>query len=208
MRRGFTLIELMIVIAIIAIIAAIAIPNLLESRISSQEAASAAALKSGLLPAEVQFQAGGYADRDNNGIGTFCVTGALNVTHCYDTLSGQAAIGSITLNLLPPSFNGDVANVTGYSFKSPITETAPTGTQDFGGERVWGVIAYPIDNSSGRRFFAINQSGNVYASKPSTAASSGSTDVGGLATAANSANLFGASLVSSPVSSYYLPYRK
>ena len=35
MRQAFTLIELMIVIAIIAIIAAIAIPNLLESRISS-----------------------------------------------------------------------------------------------------------------------------------------------------------------------------
>lgn len=32
MRRAFTLIELMIVIAIIAIIAAIAIPNLIESR--------------------------------------------------------------------------------------------------------------------------------------------------------------------------------
>jgi len=62
MRQAFTLIELMIVIAIIAIIAAIAIPNLLESRISSNEAAAATSLKSGLHPAQVQFQAGNYCD--------------------------------------------------------------------------------------------------------------------------------------------------
>lgn len=42
---GFTLIELMIVIAIIAIIAAIAIPNLLTSRISANESSAAASLR-------------------------------------------------------------------------------------------------------------------------------------------------------------------
>ncbi|MFC1479327.1 DUF2950 family protein [Planctomycetota bacterium] len=45
MKKGFTLIELMIVIAIIAIIAAVAIPSLIKSKISANEGAAAAGLK-------------------------------------------------------------------------------------------------------------------------------------------------------------------
>jgi len=44
-RGAFTLIELMIVVAIIAAIAAIAVPNLLSSRMASNETASIAALR-------------------------------------------------------------------------------------------------------------------------------------------------------------------
>ena len=59
-NKGFTLIELMIVVAIIAIIAAIAIPNLLRSRMQSNESAAIGNLRT-VVGSQVTYHAANYA---------------------------------------------------------------------------------------------------------------------------------------------------
>ena len=58
-NKGFTLIELMIVVAIIAIIAAIAIPNLLRSRMQSNESSAIGNLRT-IVGSQVAYHAANY----------------------------------------------------------------------------------------------------------------------------------------------------
>ena len=93
--KGFTLIELMIVIAIIAIIAAIAIPGLLSSQRASNERNASTSLKT-LSSAEADFRAN---DRDWNHVNDFW-TG--DVKGLY-TMTSAAVTGNTANSTTDPS---------------------------------------------------------------------------------------------------------
>jgi len=94
-KQGFTLIELMIVIAIIAIIAAIAIPGLLSSQRASNERNASTSLKT-LSSAEADFRAN---DRDWNHVNDFWTA---NVSGLY-TMTNAAVPGAAANSTTDPS---------------------------------------------------------------------------------------------------------
>src|SRR5436190_13328249 len=94
-QKGFTLIELMIVIAIIAIIAAIAIPGLLSSQRASNERNASTSLKT-LSSAEADFRAN---DRDWNHVNDFWTA---NVAGLY-TMTSSAVTGATANSTTYPS---------------------------------------------------------------------------------------------------------
>jgi type IV pilus assembly protein PilA len=94
-KKGFTLIELMIVIAIIAIIAAIAIPGLLSSQRASNERNASTSLKT-LASAEADFRSN---DRDWNHVNDFWTA---NIAGLY-TMTSAAVTGAVANSTTDPS---------------------------------------------------------------------------------------------------------
>jgi prepilin-type N-terminal cleavage/methylation domain-containing protein len=126
MRRdkGFTLIELMIVIAIIAIIAAIAIPGLLNSQRASNERNASGSLKT-IATAQADFRSN---DRDNNRVNDFW-TGDIAGLYAIDNLNVSGAAGqavklvevSVALADIGAATGCTVTQPAGNNYSLPIT---------------------------------------------------------------------------------------
>jgi type IV pilus assembly protein PilA len=149
-QKGFSLIELLIVVAIILIIAAIAIPNLLRSRIAANEASAVGSLRT-INTAEVTYAS------------TYPAIGfATSLANLGGTGTASSSTGALLLdNVLGGSSGGGAASGTpnvksGYNFYVTATYTSPVPTA------LYTSNADPVVlEQTGKRYFFSDSSGVI-----------------------------------------------
>jgi len=151
-QKGFSLIELLIVVAIILIIAAIAIPNLMRAKISANEASAVGSMRT-IVTGEISYAAAGWTNgtvpvgfsaalADLGGAGG-CATPSSTATCLIDpTLAGATTAATAKSGYwftYAPVANG--GNNTGFSLKGQPATAGQTGVRFFFADQT-GVIRF------------------------------------------------------------------
>ena len=155
-QKGFSLIELLIVVAIILIIAAIAIPNFMRSKMAANEASAVSSMRT-INTAQVAYNATypdiGYAT-------TLTVLGPPgSSSSCLNSGDATSTTACLLDNVLS---SGTKA---GYNFKITAGTTTPNTTYQCNGDPVQ-------PGSSGQRHFFSDSTGVIRANQTATAVSS------------------------------------
>lgn len=189
-HSGFTLIELMIVLAIIAVVASIAIPSLIAARSNANDKAIVATMRS-IITAQELARMHALIDTDNDGSGE----GA-----SLPELAGGASVRGTSSALRPPYISQAMGTADidghvlshGFYFAMYLPNNTGTGVvaaeQNLGNidanlsETFWSCVAWPSNRAAqGYATYFINQAGDILRSKEATYSGKGNVPPAGCA---------------------------
>ena len=147
-RGGFTLLELMIVVAVVAVLAATAIPSFVAAKIASNEAVAAASLRA-YVSAQEMFH---RTDHDKDGAFSYAVP-------YTDLYSAQAGGGIALIDQAFGRANAVSRAKAGYFF----TDITRGAEGPFDKKSMYGLCASPaLYGRTGRATFIVDPSATIY----------------------------------------------